>query len=74
MNQQAWDEAIAAFDGAIQRNASYSVAYYHKARAQIAAGYNDAARATLAAGMTAARNAGDWHAQSEMQDLLDSIA
>ncbi|MCC6357544.1 MAG: tetratricopeptide repeat protein [Phycisphaerales bacterium] len=73
LNQSLVDEAIAAFDGAIHANANYSAAYYHKARAQIAAGRNDDARATLDAGMKVAKAAGDWHTQTEMASLLETI-
>lgn len=68
-----WDEAAAAFDRAITLNPLYSVAYYHKARAQIGGGKHDDARATLAAGLDAAQRAGDWHARNEMTELLETL-
>lgn len=71
--QSLWDEAVGAFDGAIRADGKYSAAYYHKARAQIGAGQDDAARATLIDGLGVAKAAGDWHTQSEMQALLESI-
>lgn len=73
VNLERWDEAQRAFDGAIAADARYSAAYYHKARAQIAAGRPEDARATLAAGMRVAGDAGDWHTLSEMRELLGSI-
>lgn len=73
LNQSLLSEAVDAFDAAIRANASYSAAYYHKARAQIAAERSDDARATLSAGMGVAKAAGDWHTQSEMQALLETI-
>jgi len=71
---EQWAEAVAAFDRAITLNPKYSVAYYHKARAQIGAGQSDEARATLTGGREAARSAGDWHAEGEMRELLESLA
>lgn len=73
VNQQRWPEAVAAFDRAMKVDPKYSAAYYHKARAEIAAGLNDAARATLNDGMRAAQQAGDWHTEGEMRELLESI-
>lgn len=73
LNQSLLDEAIDAFDGAIRASEKYSAAYYHKARAQIAAGRGDDARATLERGMAVAKSAGDWHTQGEMQALLETI-
>ncbi|MFO0839757.1 MAG: tetratricopeptide repeat protein [Phycisphaerae bacterium] len=74
INLERWDEAAQAFEAAIRVDAKYSAAYYHKARALISAGRHDDARATLEAGKIVARAAGDWHTDSEMQDLLDSLA
>lgn len=74
INLQQWSDAVAAFDAALRNDAKYSVAYYHKARAQIGAGKSEDACDTLRAGMEVAQSAGDWHAQSEMQELLDATA
>lgn len=74
INQQRWDEAIVAFDDALRVDANYSSAYYHKARAQIAAGRVDRARETLSAGMAVAQAKGDWHTRGEMNELLESLA
>lgn len=73
INLQQWDDAARAFDQAIRVDAKYSAAYYHKGRAQINAGREDEARATLLAGIEVAKSAGDWHTQSEMTGLLDTI-
>src|ERR1043165_6306161 len=70
---QNWPEAAAAFDAAIQVDPNYSAAYYHKARALIAAGDGPAARATLDAGLKAAEAAGDWHTMGEMRELMETI-
>ncbi len=74
INLERWQDAAAAFDAAILADAKYSAAYYHKARAQISDGLHDAARATLESGMSAARAAGDWHTENEMQALLETLA
>ena len=74
LNQQQWDEAIAAFENATRADAKYSAAYYHKARAEIGAGRAERARLTLSEGMGVARGAGDWHTEGEMRALLESIA
>lgn len=73
LNAQAWDDAVAAFDRTLALDAGYSAAYYHKARAQIAAERPAEARQTLAAGLEAARAKGDWKTQNEMQELLDTL-
>lgn len=73
MNLERWADAAAAFAQAIAADAKYSAAYYHKARAEIAAQQPDAARDTLTLGMGVARNHGDWKTANEMQDLLDTL-
>jgi tetratricopeptide (TPR) repeat protein len=73
INLQQWENAVEAFDRAIGVDAKYSAAYYHKARALISASRNADARATLQAGIQAATSAGDWHTQSEMTALLETI-
>jgi tetratricopeptide (TPR) repeat protein len=74
INLQRWEDAVAAFNQAIAVDGRYSAAFYHKARAEIAAGNAAAGRATLTAGMEVARAAGDWHTQEEMKALLDTLA
>ena len=73
INLEQWDDAATAFSKAIEVDAKYSAAYYHRARAEIHARRPEAARATLNAGIAVAKSAGDWHTQGEMQQLLDSI-
>lgn len=73
INLKRWDDAVAAFHKATEVDAKYSAAYYHKARAEIGAGRSDDARGTLTLGITVAKSAGDWHTQSEMTELLESI-
>jgi tetratricopeptide (TPR) repeat protein len=73
INLQNWVEAAGAFDAAIRVDPKYSAAYYHKARALIAAGQHPAARETLDAGLKAADAAGDWHTMGEMRELMAQI-
>lgn len=73
INLKRWDEAVGAFQKATEVDAKYSAAYYHKARAEIGAARPDDARRTLTAGIAVAKSAGDWHTQSEMTELLESI-
>jgi tetratricopeptide (TPR) repeat protein len=73
VNLQRWAEAAAAFDAAIAADAKYSAAYYHKARAQIAAADIAQAKVTLNDGVAIARQAGDWHTEGEMKELLATI-
>lgn len=74
MNLQQWDAAREAFARTLACDAGYSAAYYHKARAEIAAGLPEDARVTLASGMEVAKAKGDWKTQNEMQELLETIA
>lgn len=74
INQGQWPEAIEAFARAIAADRGYSPAYYHKGRAEIAAGQSDAARATLSRGIEIAQSAGDMKTVGEMQELLASLA
>jgi len=65
--------AIAWFDRAIEADAKFAYAYFHKAKAQERLGDSIAAAATLRAGLAAARDAGDAHAASEIQAYLESL-
>ena len=67
------DEAIAQFDRVIQLDPTYTAAYYHKGNTLIALGRNEEAKPILQAGVEATRQAGNPHAESEMQALLDGI-
>ena len=68
------DEAIAQFDRVIQLDPAYTAAYYHKGNTLIALGRNEEAKPVLQAGVEASRQAGNQHAESEMQALLDGIS
>jgi tetratricopeptide (TPR) repeat protein len=73
-NQERWEEAIAAFDAALQADENYSAAYFHQGKAQIKAHQPDAARETLTKGIEVANGAGDWKTAREMTELRDMIA
>ena len=73
-NQERWDEAIAAYDRALEVDCNYIAAYYHKARAEIRGGWRESAVGTLRAGQVAARAVGDEKTWAEMQDLAETIA
>lgn len=67
------DRALAQFDRVLQLDPNYHAAHYHKAATLIELGRTDEARQVLTAGLTAARVAGNTHAESEMADLLASL-
>lgn len=48
-------------------------AYQQLAQSYIETAENSAAAAMLTAGINKAKTAGDWHAASEMEQMLDSI-
>jgi tetratricopeptide (TPR) repeat protein len=73
VNLQRWGEAAESFGRAIEADAKYSAAYYHKGRAEIEAGQAGAARATLTRGMEVARGGGDWKTEGEMRELLATL-
>lgn len=73
-NQERWDEAITAYDRALEVDRNYIAAYYHKARAEIRGGRRASAIETLRVGQVAARAVGDEKTWAEMQDLAETIA
>lgn len=73
-NREQWADAVAHFSKAIEVDANYSAAYYHRARAEIRAGRGDDARETLRTGMQVAMTQGDLKTHNEMKELLDTIS
>lgn len=67
--------ALEHYDRCLAADPSYHYAYYHKAAAMKERGPSEipAALAVLRAGITAARNARDQKALSELQALLDEL-
>jgi tetratricopeptide (TPR) repeat protein len=66
-------KAVEYYDRCLAADPLYCYAYFHKARVQQAAGDVDGALATVKAGMVAAKKAGDGHAASELQGLMDEL-
>ena len=73
LGESRTDEALAEFDGAIERNGDYVPAYQMAAQTLAKLHRNDEAKAKLQAGLLAAKRTGNGHAASEMQALLDEI-
>ena len=65
--------AIEWLDKTLTLDARYCYAYYQKGQVLESGGDFEAARAVYAAGITAAREAGDAHAQGEIQGALDLL-
>ncbi|MFA6045099.1 MAG: hypothetical protein WC718_08955 [Phycisphaerales bacterium] len=65
--------ACAMYDRCLAADAGYCYAYYHKAKAQQAAGDEVAAIATLRTGLVAAKKASDFKAMSEISGFLDEL-
>ena len=62
--------AVEHFDRCLAADPAYCYAYYHKAKALIAASRVEEAREVIEAGMAKAREVGDAHARGELQALL----
>ena len=73
MNLEQWGNAAACFAATIERDPNCAAAFYHKARAEIAARSAAEARATLSRGIEVAGAAGDEKTQREMRELLDTV-
>ena len=71
--QGEYDKAVAKFDECIERDDTYTAAFFQKANTLIASGDTDRARDVLNAGIERARASGDDHAAEEMLALLDTM-
>lgn len=67
------EAAVAWFDRTIAADPAHAYAYFHKARAQEAAGHPDQAAETVRAGIGVAKAAGDQKAWSELAGYLDEL-
>lgn len=65
--------AIGWYDRCLSAAPAYHYAYFHKGKAQEAAGDIPAARATLSAGLAAASRARDSKAAGEIEAYLDEL-
>ena len=63
--------ALAEFNGIIQRNTDYTPAYQMAGQMLMSAGRMEEARKMFEDGIASARRAGNQHAASEMQGMLD---
>ena len=66
-------QAVAFYDRCLAADPAYCYAYFHKARAQEAAGDPRSAAATLETGLEASRSTGDAKAQGEIAEYLNQI-
>jgi tetratricopeptide (TPR) repeat protein len=66
-------KAVEFYDKCLVADPGYCYAYFHKARALLAAGDRERAAATVKEGMAAAKKVGDGHAMSELSGFLDEI-
>ena len=67
------DRAVAEFKKLIENDPAYANAYFMAAQTLQKAERTDEAKEMLAAGIAAAQKAGNGHAESEMQAMLDEL-
>jgi tetratricopeptide (TPR) repeat protein len=67
------DKAIEHFDRVLKTDPNYCYAYYQKGQVLEQSGQADLARQTYQEGITAAKRAGDAHAQSELEAAMEMI-
>jgi tetratricopeptide (TPR) repeat protein len=68
------EEALGWYDRTIAADATNCYAYFHKARSLEDLDRTDDACSVLRAGITAAQQANDGHALSEMRGYLDQLS
>lgn len=71
--EEGLERAVEYFDRCLAADPGYCYAYYHKAKVLADHGRTDDAVSVLRAGVSAARQAGDGKALSEISSLLDSL-
>jgi len=69
--QESPEAALRQFERVLELDPGYYAAYYQKGRLLLGARRTEEARQVLTSGVEAAQRAGDAHATSEMQELLD---
>ncbi|MGE5114276.1 MAG: tetratricopeptide repeat protein [Acidobacteriaceae bacterium] len=67
------DAALAEFQKLIAQDPAYANAYFMAAQALHKAERDEEAKSMLAQGIAAAQKAGNRHAESEMQGMLDEL-
>ena len=68
-----FDDAISWLDKTLELDPNYCYAFFQKARMYIEKGDDQTARQVLNTGLETARQTGDDHAHSEIQELLASL-
>ena len=66
-------KAVEFYDRCLAADPAYCYAYFHKARSLAAMEKTAEAVQTVRAGIAAAKKAGDGHAESELNGLLDEL-
>lgn len=67
------EAALAEFDTLLQNNPAYTAGYFMAAQTLANVGRTSEAVARLKAGVESAKHAGNTHAMSEMQAMLDEL-
>ena len=70
---QRFDESLAQFDRVIQNDPNYVAAHFHKAKTLLTMGDIPRAKAELETGIGRAEACAEFHAKSEMEELLASL-
>jgi predicted Zn-dependent protease len=73
LSLNAIDEAVSSFSTLVAARPDYVPTYLMLGQTLIRANREDEAKDVLRTGVTAARKAGNGHAESEIQGLLDSL-
>ena len=68
------DASLAEFNTLLENDPDYTAGYFMSAQTLAKAGRNDEAIARLNAGISCAARAGNRHALSEMQGMLDELS
>ncbi len=72
-NRGETEPALTEFDRLLADHPNYTAGYFMKAQSLVKAGRRDDAKHTLETGVSCAQRAGDHHAKSEMQGLLEEL-
>ena len=70
---QRYDESLAQFDRVLQNDPTYIAAHFHKGKTLIAMGDIPRAKQELELGIQRAQECAEFHAKSEMEELLASL-
>ena len=70
---QRYEESLAQFDRTLQKDPNYVAAHFHKGKTLIAMGDIPRAKEELERGIRQAEACAEFHAKSEMEELLNSL-